>query len=155
MDPLYPLVPIVNLLCCVLVLLPVFIKFRRSWNTGVCMLAIWASAESFSTGVNSIVWSDNVNDVAPVWCDISEHCSTVITSSSRLTMLHEASHILVSACVAKPACSLVINRRLYRIVALQNCNVAAKRNVSVFRLLKLRHSNSHALYKPDTSRIDI
>lgn len=72
MDPTYPLAPIANLLGSVLVLLPVFTKFRRSWNTGVCMLAIWVSIENFANGINTIVWSDNTDDVAPVWCDISE-----------------------------------------------------------------------------------
>lgn len=72
MDPTYPLIPIVNFLSFVLVVLPLLTKFRRAWNTGVCMLAIWIAVETFTNGVNSIVWSDNVKNVAPTWCDISK-----------------------------------------------------------------------------------
>lgn len=74
MDPTYPLIPILNLLSCALVLLPLLTMFHQGWNTptGVCMLALWIAVETFITGVDAIVWSDNVEDVTPVWCDISK-----------------------------------------------------------------------------------
>lgn len=72
MDPTYPLLPIANFICLFLVLLPLSTLVRGSWNMGVHVLAIWVALESLIRGVNSIVWADNANVIAPVWCDISE-----------------------------------------------------------------------------------
>lgn len=74
MDPTFPLVPVANFLGCILVLIPLMNLLTRPWNTGVCMFGIWIFLVAMETGVNTTVFSDNVNDVAPVWCDICEHC---------------------------------------------------------------------------------
>lgn len=72
MDPTYPLVPIVNFLSCILVLLPLLVSaFRRGpWNIGVTVFSFWTATECIITGVNAIIWSNNVADTAPIWCDI-------------------------------------------------------------------------------------
>lgn len=76
MDPTYPLAPIANFLGCILVLLPLFCTSIRSgsWNIAVISFTLWIAIECVTTGVNAIVWSDNVRNVAPVWCDLSECC---------------------------------------------------------------------------------
>lgn len=72
MDPTYPLVPIANFIGCFLILVSLVGLLHRPWNTGVSMFAIYAFLQSLIVGIDAIVWSDNVNDVAPVWCDIGE-----------------------------------------------------------------------------------
>lgn len=72
MDPTYPLVPIANLVSCFLVVLALLGTASRPWNIGVCMFAIWTALSCINTAVNTIVWKDNVENVAPVWCDICE-----------------------------------------------------------------------------------
>lgn len=73
MDPTYPLVPIANFIACVLVVVPLFhMVTTRFWNTGVYLFALWVFLTSFSFAVNTIVWSNDVKDRAPVWCDICE-----------------------------------------------------------------------------------
>lgn len=74
MDSTYPLVPIANFLACILILASMSKKIIRlsGWNVGVCSFAIWVAIQSFQIAVNSIIWADNVKNVAPVWCDISE-----------------------------------------------------------------------------------
>lgn len=60
------------------------------------MLAIYVSLKSLMIGVNTVVWSDNANDVAPILCDICEqsafivprHASHRITDSISLERLH-------------------------------------------------------------------
>jgi len=93
MDSTYPLVPIANFLACILVLASVSKHMFRSWNVGACSLAIWVASQGFIIAVNSIIWSNNVDNVAPVWCDITTHLG-------------------VGSNVAIPAASLVIVRRL-------------------------------------------
>lgn len=79
----FPIVSIVNLLSCILVLLPLSRNSFQSWNIGVFMFPIWVAIECFIFGVNTIVWHDNVRDVIPVWCDISKsNVSHAITSLS-------------------------------------------------------------------------
>ena len=77
MDPTFPLVPIANFIACVLALLPLCTSIRQIWNFGVCMYAIWVATVAFCTAINTIVWSDNVNITAPVWCDISEYFHSI------------------------------------------------------------------------------
>ncbi|KAI0309274.1 pheromone A receptor-domain-containing protein [Amylostereum chailletii] len=101
MDPTYPLVPIANLLSAFLVLLALLSNgVRQSWNTGVTMFGFWIFVVAVCIGVNTIVWSDNTNNSAPVWCDIS-------------------SHLEVASNVGIPASSLVITHRLYKIIQRQ------------------------------------
>lgn len=72
MDPTYPLIPIANFIGLFLALVSLVGLINRPWNTGVFMLAVYISLKSLTFGVNTIVWSDNVNDVAPIWYDICE-----------------------------------------------------------------------------------
>lgn len=68
----FPAASILNLLCSVLVLVPLSPSSFQTWNIGVFMFPIWVSIECLVFGVNTILWRDNVRDIAPVWCDISE-----------------------------------------------------------------------------------
>lgn len=44
----------------------------KSGNVGACILVTWAFIGCLGFFVNAIVWWDNVEDHAPVWCDICE-----------------------------------------------------------------------------------
>ena len=73
MDPTFPLVPVINFVSALLVLIPFTIGLLcRSWNLGVWVSALWIIEQSISTGVNTILWANNVDDLAPVWCDICQ-----------------------------------------------------------------------------------
>ena len=73
MDSTFPLVPIANFTACLLVLLSLSKNMFQSWNVGACSLAVWVAIMSFKTGLNSIIWSNSIANIAPVWCDISEY----------------------------------------------------------------------------------
>ncbi|KAJ7189820.1 putative pheromone receptor [Mycena pura] len=72
----------------------------EAWNVGTCMFMIWTALGNLIFFINSIVWSGNVIDWSPTYCDIS-------------------THLLVGLNVAIPAASLCINRRLYHIAAVR------------------------------------
>lgn len=72
MDPTYPLAPISNFIGCFLILVSLVGIVTRPWNTGVFMLVVYVSLKSLVIGINTTVWSNNVKDVAPIWCDIGE-----------------------------------------------------------------------------------
>ncbi len=67
----YPITPIGNFIGVVLALLPLISQIRKL-NLAVWGYALWIAVMCFQNFVNSIIWHDNVNIVAPVWCDIGE-----------------------------------------------------------------------------------
>ncbi|KAI0298958.1 GPCR fungal pheromone mating factor [Multifurca ochricompacta] len=90
----------------------------EAWNTGTCMYMAWTGLGCLLQFVNSIVWNKNVIDKAPVYCDI-------------------ATRIQVGLNVAIPACSLCINRRLYKIATVKAVMItpAEKRRAVITDLL--------------------
>lgn len=121
MDPTYPLAPIANFVACVLVLLPLFSTSIRSgsWNVAVTLFVLWTVLASIIQGVNAIIWSDNVDDVAPVWCDISKHSQTTaalcIQSLTLRNLKQLATHVSYTNGTALRACTFVLTRSLYDI----------------------------------------
>lgn len=121
MDPTYPTVPIVNFVAFVLVLIPLSTAtVRRSWNIGLFAYASWIASVCFCTGINSILWSSNVKNIAPVWCDICKHYHTLrrlqILIGLTCPCICLASHIDFASSTAISASSFVITRRLYNII---------------------------------------
>ena len=74
MDSTFPLVPTANFVACLLMLLSLSKNMFQSWNIGACSFAVWIAVLSFKVAINSIVWSNSIENIAPVWCDISEYC---------------------------------------------------------------------------------
>ncbi|KAJ7643057.1 pheromone receptor [Mycena polygramma] len=103
-DPTYPAFPIFSFLGFVLVLIPLSWHFQ-AWNSGTCLFMIWTSLSCFIGFVNSLVWANTIDDVAPVWCDIS-------------------TRLIVGIAVAIPAASLCINRRLYKIASSSTVSIS-------------------------------
>ena len=75
MDPSLFLVPIANLTACLPVLLSMSKNMFQSWNIGACSFAIWVAVQSLTKTIRAIMWSDNVENIAPVWCDIGAFSS--------------------------------------------------------------------------------
>ncbi|KAJ7477959.1 pheromone B alpha 1 receptor, partial [Mycena galericulata] len=89
----------------------------EAWNTGTCLYMIWTALACLVFFIDSIVWSGNVIDWSPTWCDIS-------------------THFLNGFNLAIPACSLCINRRLYQIASVRSVRKtrAEKRNAILIDL---------------------
>ncbi|KAI0033859.1 GPCR fungal pheromone mating factor [Vararia minispora EC-137] len=92
MEPMYPLFPVFTFVNAFLILLVLCV--RRSLNLGASMLCIWIALLDVIYGVNSILWADNKDLKAFMWCDI-------------------VTHLQVFFSISKPACTLIITRRLY------------------------------------------
>jgi len=90
----------------------------EAWNTGTCLYMAWAGIGCLVQCVNSIIWNNNVIIRAKVYCDI-------------------AIRIQVALNVAIPACSLCINRRLYKITNMKAVMItrSEKRRAIVIDLL--------------------
>lgn len=145
MDPTYPLVPIANFIACALVVIPLIHLVTRSWNTGVYVFALWTFLSSLSYAVNTIVWADDDTDRAPVWCDICKRAVQMLEYRRRLTCrLIKASHLQILVNIGRPACSLIITRRLYKITRLQDA-IISKRQVSRHLLVNCRDRKADSI----------
>jgi len=109
--------PIGNFLGVVLALLPLISQIRKL-SLAVWGYAIWITVSCFQTFVNTIIWRDNVNIVAPVWCDI-------------------VSKLQIGTGVGTRACALVICIRLFIITRLRRSTETAKqrRTTMIYELL--------------------
>jgi len=90
----------------------------EAWNTGTCMYMIWTGLGCLVQSINSIVWNKNMINRVPVYCDI-------------------ATRMQVALNVAIPACSLCINRRLYKIATVKAVMITReeKRRAVIYDLL--------------------
>uniref|UniRef100_A0A0W0FUE0 Putative STE3-like pheromone receptor STE3_Mr7 n=1 Tax=Moniliophthora roreri TaxID=221103 RepID=A0A0W0FUE0_MONRR len=70
----------------------------QAWNCGACLYIIWTALACLTQFVNSIAWTGNIDNKAPIWCDIS-------------------TKFLIGYSVAIPASSLCINRRIYKMMS--------------------------------------
>ena len=141
MDPTFPLVPLLNFICAILALSPLYVHtFRRkSWKIPIFAISLWTSVECIITGANAIIWSSNVQDVAPVWCDISKSMLITLILRVRLIVLSfAATHLDVASVVALRGCTFAITRRLY-LTMKYNMEVTAVRKVGnmFFRISSL------------------
>ncbi|KAI0651369.1 pheromone A receptor-domain-containing protein [Trametes meyenii] len=103
-DPTYPLLPIFAFLGFVVGLIPLPWHLQ-AWNAGTCVYMIWASFACLVQFVNSIVWKDTAQNLAPVWCDIS-------------------TKFIIGAGIGIPAATLCINRRLYAITSVRSVSIS-------------------------------
>jgi pheromone a factor receptor len=90
----------------------------QAWNTGTCMYMAWVGIGCLVQCINAILWNNNMIIKATTYCDI------VIRIQAALN-------------VAIPACSLCINRRLYKIATTTTVMVtpAEKRRAIIVDLL--------------------
>ncbi|KAJ7807336.1 pheromone A receptor-domain-containing protein [Mycena olivaceomarginata] len=93
-DPSYPAFPILS-----------FLGFILAWNSGTCLFMIWTALSCLIGFFNFMIWADSVEDVAPLWCDIS-------------------TRLIVGITVEIPAASSCIDRRLYKIAACQTVSTS-------------------------------
>ena len=72
MDPTFPLAPVANFLSFFLVCIPLFSTpiLSGPWDIFVFIFSLSTALSCLKTGINAIIWSNNINDVAPLWCDI-------------------------------------------------------------------------------------
>jgi hypothetical protein len=54
----------------------------ESWNVGTCMFMIWTALACLVFFVDSIAWSGNTGNWAPVWCDIGTFRNPLVQNSS-------------------------------------------------------------------------
>ena len=80
---------------------------------------VWTGLACLNQFINSVVWTGNAINWAPVWCDIceSQFLDTIYVSNN--ASQPTATKFIVGVSIGIPAASLCINRRLYRIACIR------------------------------------
>ena len=68
----YPITPIGNFIGVILALVPLVSNIRK-FSPAVWGCAVWNALYCFQMFVNAVIWHNNVNITATVWCDIGEY----------------------------------------------------------------------------------
>ncbi|KAF8153841.1 pheromone A receptor-domain-containing protein [Crassisporium funariophilum] len=102
-DPTYPLFPVFSFIGFLLCLIPLPWHVQ-AWNSGTCAFMIWTAVSCLIGFVNSLVWTGNVANPSPIWCDIS-------------------SKIILGVSIGIPAATLCISRRLYYLTSCQTVSL--------------------------------
>ncbi|KIK78556.1 hypothetical protein PAXRUDRAFT_834509 [Paxillus rubicundulus Ve08.2h10] len=63
-------IPVVAFICAALVLIPLPWHWRAG-NVSTIAISAWLFVGSIIDGVGSIIWGNTVENIAPIWCDIS------------------------------------------------------------------------------------
>jgi len=77
----------------------------EAWNIGTCSYMVWVGLGCLFNFVNSVVWTGNAINHAPIWCDI-------------------VTRFLVGLSWGVPAALFCISRRLYNIVSVKTVTVS-------------------------------
>ena len=77
----YPIFPAGAFIAAFLVLVPAFWHWRAR-NVPTVSLIVWLFILNVVCGANSLAWSDDIRDKAPVWCNI---CEFFARKATRLT----------------------------------------------------------------------
>ena len=108
----YPIFPVGAFIGVFLVLIPALWHWRAR-NVPTVSLIMWLFTLNVVYGVNSLIWSDNIRDKAPMWCNI---CGCLVSKATRLThpnFVHPtAAKLIVGASTALPACAVCICKYL-------------------------------------------
>lgn len=70
-DPTFPFFPIMAGLGFFIALIPLPWHLE-AWNSGTCYYMMWTAIACLNLFVNSVLWSSDAINRAPVWCDICE-----------------------------------------------------------------------------------
>ncbi|KAI0031635.1 GPCR fungal pheromone mating factor [Vararia minispora EC-137] len=118
-DPSYPLLPVASIACSALLLLVLISRtILQSWNLGVTILSFFLFLHTLIVGIDTIVWSDDYEVKHVLYCDIT----------TRVKMF---------ATLVRPACSLLITRRLSKIVSARSVTSASEREKRVDLCIEL------------------
>jgi hypothetical protein len=130
-DPTYPLYPVFCIVCAALMLLVLTTNFiRQSWNVGLTFLCFWLFWELLTFGIDAVVWSDNADIKLYVYCDIGgQRASEHLPSTEHI--IYPVSHLQLFASIVKPACTLIITRRLYKLASLRSLEALSRKAVGL------------------------
>lgn len=84
----------------------------KSQNVAILALVFWLLLVNIIDGVNAIVWTGNVRNPIPIWCDISSYSLATISAFIANKWTLTASKVRIGASYAVPLSTLCICKYL-------------------------------------------
>lgn len=106
----YPSLPAGAFLAAALVLVPLPWHWQAR-NIGTLSIIAWLFVVNMIYAINAIVWDANVNNPAPIWCDISELQNSLLMLS-RQTDIYLATKLIIGANTALPLATMCVCKHL-------------------------------------------
>jgi len=106
----YPVLPASAFIAAFLILIPAFWHWPAR-HIPTLSLIVWLFATNIIYGVDSLAWSGDVRNKAPVWCDICE-CLDLTKTGLCITLFIPATKFIIGASVGLPACTLCLCKHL-------------------------------------------
>ncbi|KLO13321.1 STE3-domain-containing protein [Schizopora paradoxa] len=110
----YPITPIGMFFGFLLALLPLAPR-KETKNPAIWMYALWVAVTNLQLFVNTIIWHQSFDIIAPVWCDISTRLQFV-------------------APIAVRACTLVLSIQLYRLTHMNGVTFVKSRRCAILSM---------------------
>lgn len=111
-----PEIPILSFISIISLPLPLF-YYLRSGNVAMVAHILWLLCLDIIYAVDAIVWANNVDKVAIVWCDISEYSKFVFSAYKDLSHFILATKLMVGWPTALTATCLAFCMRLAVLVS--------------------------------------
>ena len=111
MQSRYPELGPLGFIAAILVLIPLPRQIR-SRNVITIAMIFWFFEHCLISGINAIVWAGNVNDSAPVWCDLSEAFFDIFHRRALIRDIRSAVYLRNGEFIAFPAATLCICKHL-------------------------------------------
>ena len=93
------------------------LNFTSAWNIGTSFIMAWSGLACLNLFINSVIWNDNVNNPAPVWCDICElFASDIQVSNTYCLRILPASRLHLLFVIAIPMATVCTCRRVYLLI---------------------------------------
>jgi len=111
MQSRYPELAPLGIIAAILVLIPLPRQIRAR-NVATIAMIFWFFEHCLSSGIDAIVWAGNVNDSAPVWCQISKSFCDLFNHRALIQDIRSATHLRNGVGIALPAATLCICKHL-------------------------------------------
>src|SRR6202034_1426131 len=111
MQSRYPELAPLGIIAAILVLIPLPRQIRAR-NVATIAMSLWFFEHCLIAGINAIVWAGNVNDSAPVWCEISEAFCDIFNRRALIQDIRSVSYLRNGVGIALPAATLCICKHL-------------------------------------------
>jgi len=111
MQSRYPELAPLAIIAAILVLIPLPRQIRAR-NVATIAMIFWFFEHCLSSGIDAIVWAGNVNDSAPIYCQISESFCDLFNRRALIHDIRSATYLRNGVVIALTAATLCICKHL-------------------------------------------
>lgn len=105
-----------------------------AWNSSTVLWIFWSGTGCLIHFINAIIWNDNAVNQAPVWCDISEHSTSLLYMLTIVSHTSLATRFIHVVPIGIITASALLNHRLYKLLKM-SASYTVGVNVSFYHVI--------------------